>query len=111
MGIGKVQSELKATRRAGPGSPPASLLDGATSEIIQTDRPYSPEEQLRQLTEPKVVQGRNSAGFNPARRGNLTLFTAMLAGDPVAYLFHCQYDWAGAVVYGRGDFTFLPQVG
>jgi hypothetical protein len=41
-------------------------------------------EDLRQLTEPKVVQGRSYAGFNPARREDVRLFRAVLDGDHIA---------------------------
>jgi hypothetical protein len=51
--------------------------------LAVVDDPAPAYEQLRQLTEPKLVQGRNSAGFNPARRADVALFTAVLAGDHV----------------------------
>jgi hypothetical protein len=41
-------------------------------------------QELRQLTEPKVVAGRSLAGFNPARREDVRLFTAVLDGDHIA---------------------------
>jgi len=41
-------------------------------------------QQLRQLTEPKKVAGRSSAGFNPARREDVRLFAAVLDGDHIA---------------------------
>jgi hypothetical protein len=40
--------------------------------------------ELRQLTEPKVVEGRSYAGFNPARREDVRLFRAVLDGDHIA---------------------------
>jgi len=41
-------------------------------------------QELRQLTEPKVMAGRSLAGFNPARREDVRLFTAVLDGDHIA---------------------------
>jgi hypothetical protein len=41
-------------------------------------------QDLRQLTEPKVVAGRSMAGFNPARAEEVRLFAAVLDGDHVA---------------------------
>jgi hypothetical protein len=41
-------------------------------------------QELRQLTEPKVVEGRSYAGFNPARREDVWLFRAVLDGDHIA---------------------------
>ena len=41
-------------------------------------------QELRQLTEPKVVAGRSYAGFNPARREDVRLFAAVLEGDHIA---------------------------
>jgi hypothetical protein len=40
--------------------------------------------ELRRLTEPKTVAGRSSAGFNPARREDVCLFSAVLDGDHIA---------------------------
>jgi hypothetical protein len=40
--------------------------------------------QLRQLTEPKRVAQRSSAGFNPASRDDVRLFAAVLDGDHIA---------------------------
>jgi hypothetical protein len=41
-------------------------------------------QELRQLTEPKLVEGRSYAGFNPARCEDLRLFLAVLDGDHIA---------------------------
>jgi hypothetical protein len=41
-------------------------------------------QELRQLTEPKIVQGRSYAGFNPARCEDVRLFQAVLDGDHIA---------------------------
>jgi hypothetical protein len=41
-------------------------------------------QELRQLTEPKVVAGRSYAGFNPARGEDVRLFAAVLDGDHIA---------------------------
>jgi hypothetical protein len=50
--------------------------------VVDDPAPAYPE--LRQLTEPKVVQGRSYAGFNPARREDVRLFKAVLDGDHIA---------------------------
>jgi len=41
-------------------------------------------QELRQLTEPKLVEGRSFAGVNPARCEDLRLFLAVLDGDHIA---------------------------
>ena len=48
------------------------------------DDPTPAYQELRQLTEPKVIDGRSSAGFNPARRDDVRLFRAVLDGDHIA---------------------------
>jgi hypothetical protein len=50
--------------------------------VVDDPTPAYPE--LRQLTEPKVVEGRSHAGFNPARRQEVRLFKAVLDGDHIA---------------------------
>ena len=50
--------------------------------VVNDPPPAYPE--LRQLTEPKVVDGRSYAGFNPARRDEVRLFRAVLDGDHIA---------------------------
>jgi hypothetical protein len=50
--------------------------------VVNDPTPAYPE--LRQLTEPKVVEGRSYAGFNPARREDVRLFRAVLDGDHIA---------------------------
>ena len=50
--------------------------------VVDDPAPAYPE--LRQLTEPKVVDGRSYAGFNPARRDDVRLFRAVLDGDHIA---------------------------
>jgi hypothetical protein len=50
--------------------------------VVDDPTPAYPE--LRQLTEPKVVDGRSHAGFNPARRDDVRLFKAVLDGDHIA---------------------------
>ncbi|MBV8611071.1 MAG: hypothetical protein JO034_26875 [Singulisphaera sp.] len=50
--------------------------------VVNDPAPAYPE--LRQLTEPKVVDGRSYAGFNPARRDDVRLFRAVLDGDHIA---------------------------
>ena len=48
------------------------------------DDPTPAYQQLQQLTEPKRVAERSSAGFNPARRADVRLFAAVLDGDHIA---------------------------
>src|SRR5262249_3283464 len=50
--------------------------------VVDDPTPAYPE--LRELTEPKVVAGSSCAGFNPGRRGDVRLFTAVRDGDPIA---------------------------
>jgi hypothetical protein len=50
--------------------------------VVDDPAPAYPE--LRQLTEPKVVDGRSDAGFNPARRDDVRLFRAILDGAHIA---------------------------
>jgi hypothetical protein len=50
--------------------------------VVNDPAPAYPE--LRQLTEPKVVDGRSYAGFNPARRDDVRLLRAVLDGDHIA---------------------------
>ena len=52
--------------------------------LAVVDDPAPAYQELRQLTEPKVVAGRSSAGFNPARRDDVRLFAAVLDGDHIA---------------------------
>jgi hypothetical protein len=47
------------------------------------DDPTPAYEELRQLTEPKIVDSRSYAGFNPARRDDVQLFAAVLTGDGI----------------------------
>ena len=50
--------------------------------VVDDPTPAYPD--LQQLTEPKVVDGRSSAGFNPTQRDDVRLFTAVLDGDHIA---------------------------
>jgi hypothetical protein len=52
--------------------------------LAVVDDPTPAYQDLRQLTEPKVVDGRSYAGFNPARRDDVRLFTTVLDGDHIA---------------------------
>ena len=52
--------------------------------LAVVDDPAPAYQELRQLTEPKVVEGRSYAGFNPARREDVRLFRAVLDGDYIA---------------------------
>ena len=49
--------------------------------------PAPAHRELANLAEPKRVHGRNSAGFNPARRDDLELFAAVLDGDHIPHGF------------------------
>ena len=51
--------------------------------LAVVDDPAPAYQDLRQLTEPKVVDGRSYAGFNPARRDDVRLFKAVLDGDHI----------------------------
>ena len=66
--------------------------------LAVVDDPAPAYQQLRQLTEPKVVAGRSSAGFNPARRDDVRLFAAVLDGDHIARGFRNKD--IRAVVFG-----------
>ncbi len=55
------------------------------------DDPAPAYQQLRQLTEPKRVAERSSAGFNPARREDVRLFAAVLDGDHIARGFRNKH--------------------
>jgi hypothetical protein len=52
--------------------------------LAVVDDPTPAYQDLRHLTEPAVVAGRSYAGFNPARRDDVRLFKAVLAGDHIA---------------------------
>ena len=52
--------------------------------LAVVDDPAPAYQQLRQLTEPKVVEGRSYAAFNPARREDVRLFMTVLDGDHIA---------------------------
>jgi hypothetical protein len=52
--------------------------------LAVVDDPAPAYQQLRQLTEPKVVAQRSYAGFNPARQEDVRLFLAVLDGDHIA---------------------------
>ena len=52
--------------------------------LAVVDDPAPAYRELRELTEPKTVAGRSSAGFNPARSDDVRLFAAVLDGDHIA---------------------------
>ena len=52
--------------------------------LAVVDDPVPAYQDLRELTEPKVLNGRSYSGFNPARREDARLFAAVLGGDHVA---------------------------
>ena len=56
--------------------------------LVIVDDPAPAYQQLRQLTEPKLVAERSYAGFNPARQQDVRLFLAILDGDHIARGFH-----------------------
>jgi hypothetical protein len=59
--------------------------------LAVVDDPAPAYPALRQLTEPKLVDGRSYAGFNPARREHARLFRAVLDGDQIVRGF-CNGD-------------------
>ena len=59
--------------------------------LAVVDDPAPAYPALRQLTEPKVVDGWSYAGFNPARREDTRLFRAVLDGEQIARGF-CNGD-------------------
>jgi hypothetical protein len=59
--------------------------------LAVVDDPTPAYDDLRLLTERKRVQGRSSAGFNPARSHDARLFAAVLAGDNIAKGFRNQH--------------------
>jgi hypothetical protein len=52
--------------------------------LAVVDDPTPADPELRQLTEPKGVDGRSHAGFKPARREDVRLVQAVLDGDHIA---------------------------
>ena len=52
--------------------------------LAVVDDPAPAYQQLRQLTEPKAIEGRSYAGFNPARCEDVRLFMTVLDGDHIA---------------------------
>jgi hypothetical protein len=66
--------------------------------LAVVDDPAPAYQELRQLTEPKVVANRSMAGFNPARREDVRLFTAVLDGDHIARGF--RYRDVRAALFG-----------
>lgn len=52
--------------------------------LAVVDDPTPAYQELRHLTEAKVVAERSYAGFNPARREDVQLFAAVLDGDHIA---------------------------
>jgi hypothetical protein len=52
--------------------------------LAVVDDPAPAYQVLKELTEPKVVAERSFAGFKPARRDDVCLFQAVLAGDGIA---------------------------
>jgi hypothetical protein len=55
--------------------------------LAVVDDPAPAYRQLHQITEPKVVEGRSYAGFNPARRQDVWLFMTVLDGNHIARRF------------------------
>jgi hypothetical protein len=52
--------------------------------LAVVDDPAPAYQELKKLTEAKVVNGRSYAGFNPARSDDVRLFAAVLDGDGMA---------------------------
>jgi len=52
--------------------------------LAVVDDPAPAYQELKELTEAKVANGRSYAGFNPARRDDVRLFAAVLDGDGIA---------------------------
>ena len=71
--------------------------------LAVVDDPAPAYQQLRQLTERKKIAGRSSAGFNPARREDVSLFLAVLAGEHIARGFRNKD--LRAALYGAGAKT------
>lgn len=69
--------------------------------LAVVDDPAPAYQELRQLTEPKVVAGRSLAGFNPARADEVRLFAAVLDGDHVARSFRNRD--VRTALYGTDD--------
>lgn len=69
--------------------------------LAVVDDPAPAYQELRQLTEPKVVAARSSAGFNPARAEDVRLFAAVLDGDHVARGFRNRD--VRAALFGEDD--------
>jgi len=69
--------------------------------LAVVDDPAPAYQELRQLTEPKVVAGRSLAGFNPARAEDVRLFAAVLDGDHIARGFRNR-DVRAALFGGDG---------
>jgi hypothetical protein len=72
--------------------------------LAVVDDPAPASQQLRQLTEPKQVAQRNSAGFNPARQEDVRLFAAVLDGDHIARGFRNRD--LRAALYGPDTKTY-----
>ena len=72
--------------------------------LAVVDDPAPAYQELRQLTEPKVVAGRSFAGFNPARREDVRLFAAVLDGDHIARGFRNK-DIRAALFGTAASFT------
>src|SRR5688500_403389 len=58
--------------------------------LAAVDDPTPAYAELRKLTEPTRVQGRSSAGFNPARQAEAQLLAAVLEGEHIAQGFRNQ---------------------
>jgi hypothetical protein len=55
--------------------------------LAVVDDPSPSYQQVERLAQPKVVQGRSQAGFNPARRHDVRLFQAVLRGEHLLHGF------------------------
>jgi hypothetical protein len=71
--------------------------------LAAVDDPTPSYDELQTLTEPQRQQGRSYAGFNPARRQEVRLFAAVLAGDHIAHGFRNQDIRAALYTESRHD--------
>lgn len=59
----------------------AAANDRYLAALAVVDDPARAYRDTERLAQPKIVQGRSSAGFNPARRSDVLLFEAVLRGE------------------------------
>jgi hypothetical protein len=69
--------------------------------LAVVDNPAPAYQQVEKVTEPVVVAGRSYAGFNPASRGDVRLFQAVLDGNHLVHGFR-NAD-IRAILYGASE--------